>query len=127
MKITSSERKYYSGISGKGLINSLGLKTIRSSNKSKKSRYVITNFSLKGISKIIKEFEKFPYEGYVQKRSKHEPNDSYFYLSRHLAKCTMRTNSHVGPVITQITNTQKMNISETNMQNIPNLHVYYSY
>ena len=35
MKITSSEPKYYLGRSGEGLIISLGLKTIRRSNKNK--------------------------------------------------------------------------------------------
>ena len=34
----------------------------------------------------------------------------------------LRLNSYVGPVITQMTNTQKVNISEINTQNIPNLH-----
>ena len=57
------------------------------------------------------------------KRSKHEPTNSYFYLARNLAKCTMRLNSHVGPLITQMTNTQKMKISEMSTQEIPNLHV----
>ena len=30
-----------------------------------KSRYAITNVGMKDISKIIKRFEKLPYEGYV--------------------------------------------------------------
>ena len=47
------------------------------------------------ISRIIKEFEKFPYEGYVRKRSKHVPTDIYVYLARQLAKYMMRLNSHV--------------------------------
>ena len=37
----------------------------------------------------------------------------------------MILNLHVGPVRTKMTNTQKMNISETNTQNIPNLYVCY--
>ena len=82
--------------------------------------------SLKDISKIIKEFEKFPYEGYVQKRSKHEPTDSCLYLSRQISKCMMRLNSHVGPVRMQRTNTQKINNSDISTQNIPNLHVCYT-
>ena len=57
------------------------------------------------ISKIIKEFEKLPYEGYVWKRSTNKPTDSYFYPQRQLAKCMMRLNSHVGPVRIQTTNT----------------------
>ena len=36
----------------------------------------------------------------------------------------MRLNSQVGPVRTQTTNTQKMNISEMNTQKIPNSHVF---
>ena len=75
IKITSSEPKYYWGRSGKGLITYLGLKTIRRSKKKKKTSYTITNVSLNDISNTIKEFEKLPYEGCVQKRSKHEPTD----------------------------------------------------
>ena len=60
------------------------------------------------------------------KSPKHEPTDSYFYTSKHLAVCMMRSdtfNSHVEPVRTQMTYMQKMNISEMNTQNIPNLYV----
>ena len=59
----------------------------------------------------------------MRKRPKHEPTGSYFYLARHFAKCIMRLNFHFGPVRTHMTNTQKMNISEMNTQNIPTLHV----
>ena len=59
----------------------------------------------------------------MRKRSRHEPTDSYFYVSRQLVKSIMRLNLHVGPVRTQMTNTQKMNIYEMNKQNIPNLYV----
>ena len=55
MKITSSEPKEYLGRPGKGLITSVGLKTIVRSKKNKKVRYVITtNISLKEILKIIR-------------------------------------------------------------------------
>ena len=37
----------------------------------------------------------------------------------------MRLKSRVGPVRTQITNTQNMNIYEMNTQNIPNSHIYF--
>ena len=63
---------------------------------------------MKDASNIIKEFEKFPYEGYTQKRHKHETTDSYFYPTRHLSKCMMRAdalNLHVDPVITEMTGT----------------------
>ena len=42
---------------------------------------------MKYISMIIKEFEKLSYKDYVQKRPKHEPTDSYFYLERQISKC----------------------------------------
>ena len=77
IKITSLEPKYYLGISGKGLITSLGINTIRRLKKNKRARYAITNVILKDISKIIKETEDLPYRGYAQKRSKHVPNKSY--------------------------------------------------
>ena len=51
------------------MITSLGLKTILRSKKIKKARYAITNVSMKDISKIIKEFERFPYKGYVRESS----------------------------------------------------------
>ena len=34
---------------------------------------------MKDIYRIIKEFEKLPYEGYVQKSYKNESTASYFY------------------------------------------------
>ena len=53
--ITSSQQKYDLGISGKGMITFLGLKTnVRRKNKNE--RYNITNISMKDISKIIMEF-----------------------------------------------------------------------
>ena len=85
------------------------LKTTGSSKKKKNKRYAITNFSLKDISNIIKELEKFPYEGYVRNRPKHEPTENYFYLERQLDKCMMRAdtfNSHVYPVRNQMTSPQ---------------------
>ena len=56
------------------------------------------------------------YEGYLQKSPKHKPTDSNFYIARQLDKCVMRLNFAVGPERTQMTNTQKMNISEMNAQ-----------
>ena len=127
MEITYSEPKYYLGRSGKGLITSLGLRTIIRSKKDKKASYAITDVSLKGLSDNIKGFEDFTYEGYVWKRSKYVPTDSYSYLSRHLDKCMMRFNMHVGPVRTQMTNMQKMNNYETCPQNMNNFQVYSLY
>ena len=76
MNITSSEPEFNLERSGKGLITSLVIKTILRSNKNKIERYVISNASMKDLSKIIKEFEKLPFNGYAQKSTKHEPTDS---------------------------------------------------
>ena len=69
MKIISSEPKQYLLRLGKGLINSLGVKTIRRSNKNKKARYAIPNVSLKDISEIVKESDKFLYDAVQPKTS----------------------------------------------------------
>ena len=114
MRITSSEPKGYLRISGKGLIISQGLKTNVRPMRYKKTRYAITNVSMKYLPKIIKEFKKLPYKGYVWKRPKHEPTDSYFYLARQLTKCTMiddNLNLHVYPVRMEMTGMQQIPIS----------------
>ena len=93
MKITSSESKLKLEISGKGLINSLGFKAKVIPQKYKKARYAIVNVSKKGISKIIREFQKFETLTYEKKRPKYEPTDIYFYLARQFAKCMMRSDT----------------------------------
>ena len=57
MKITSPEPKDYLGISGKGLVAYLCIKTIGWSKKNKKARYAITNVSLKDIFKILRDLK----------------------------------------------------------------------
>ena len=64
MKITSSESKDNLRRSGKVLITSMGIKAKVRSHKYKKARYAIRNISKKDLSKIIREFEKLPYESY---------------------------------------------------------------
>ena len=59
MKIISSESKVKLERSGKGLIISLGFNSKVRPQKYKNARYSIVNVSKKGISKIIREFEKF--------------------------------------------------------------------
>ena len=106
MKITSSESKEKLERSGKGLITSLGFKAKVRPHKYKKARYAIGNVRKKDLSKIIRVFEKLPYESYEKKRSKHELTDSYYYLATNLAKCMMRADSlnlNVYPVRTEIT------------------------
>ena len=64
---------------------------------------------------IIKDFTGFSYKGYVHKRTKHEPTDSYFYPERQLAKCMMRAdalNQQVEPVRTEMTGKQQIKISQ---------------
>ena len=48
------------------------------------------------------------------------PTDSYFYLSIQIEKFMTRLNFPVGPVRTQMTNTQNMNNYEMSTQNITN-------
>ena len=76
IRITYSEPKDYLGRSRKGLINSMGINTNVRSKEYKKARYAINNVSMKDLSKIIKDFEKLSYKGYVRKSPKHEPTDS---------------------------------------------------
>ena len=90
MRITSSESKFKLGISGNGLINSLSFNAKTSRNKYKKSRNDIVNVSKKYLLKIIREFEKLPYDIYEKKSPKYEPSDSYFYPERQLANFMMR-------------------------------------
>ena len=58
MRITSSEPKGYLRISGKGLIISQGLKTNVRPMRYKKTRYAITNVSMKYLPRIIKYFDQ---------------------------------------------------------------------
>ena len=74
----------------------------------------MNNVTMKDISKIIKDFEKLPYKGYVRKRPKKEPTDSYFYLAKQLANCTMRAdafNLNVYPVRKEMTVMEQIPIS----------------
>ena len=75
------------------MIASLGLKAKARTKKYKKARYAIGNVSKKDLLKIIREFEKLPYESYEKKRPMNEPTDSYFYLVRQLVKCMMRADA----------------------------------
>ena len=71
----------------------------------------IINVSMKDLSRIIKDFKKLCYKGYVCKKPKHEPNDSNFYVARQLAKSMTRDgvlNFHAEPVRTEMTGTHKI-------------------
>ena len=67
MKTTSSESKGKLERSGTGLVTALDFKTKVRSQKYKKSRYAIGNFSEKDLSEIIKEFEKTGKVPYVKR------------------------------------------------------------
>ena len=85
MRITSSETKDNLGRSGKGFITSLGIKEKIRPKRYKEARYAIGSVSMKYLIKIIREFKKLPYKIYERRMPKHEPTDSYFYLSIKLA------------------------------------------
>ena len=89
IKITSSKPKDYSGRSGKGLITSLSVKAIWRKKNIKKAKFAISEVSLKNLSMINKEFKDVTYEGYVRKRSKQMPTDSYFYPAIQISKFMM--------------------------------------
>ena len=75
----------------------MGIKAKARPHKYKKARYDIGNFSKKGLSKIIREFDKLTYQSYESIRPKQEPTESQLYLARQLAKCMIRSdalNSH---------------------------------
>ena len=78
IKITSSDPKGYLGRLKKGLITSLGIKTNARSKNKKNSRYASSNFIMKDLSKIIKDFDNFHSKIYVWKIPKHEPTDGCF-------------------------------------------------
>ena len=73
------------------MVTALDFKNKVRSQKYKKARYAIGNVSEKGLSEIIKEFEKIGKLPYEKKSPKHEPTQSYFHLVRQLAKCMMRS------------------------------------
>ena len=89
METTSSESKERLEVSGKGLVTAMDFNTKVRLPKYKKARYAIGNVSEKDLSKIIKKFEKIEKIPYEEKSPKHEPTDSYFHLSREIAKCMM--------------------------------------
>ena len=76
MIITSSESKDNLGISGKGLITSLCIKSKSRKKKYKKSRYATGIVSKKDLSNIIREFEKLTYKSYEWRKPTHESTDS---------------------------------------------------
>ena len=44
------------------------------------------NVSKKDLSKVIRDFERLPYQSYEKNRPKNDPTYSYFYLARQLVK-----------------------------------------
>ena len=91
MKTTSSESKGKLGRPGKGLVTDLAFNTKVRSQKYKKARYSIENFSEKDLSKIIKEFEKIGRVPDEKRIPKYEPTPRCFHLVRQLAKCMVRS------------------------------------
>ena len=71
------------------MVTSLGFKNKVRFAKVKKAGYAIGNVSEKDLSNIIKEFDKIGKLPYEKKRPKREPTDSYFHITRQLAKCMM--------------------------------------
>ena len=73
------------GRPGKGLNNSLDLRTKRS-NKKQKARFDITDINNQEFRKFIKKFNNLPYLGYKIKYVHIEPMEAYFFLIKHITK-----------------------------------------
>ena len=71
------------------MITYLGLKSKARPNNYKRARYNIVNVSKKGLSKIIREFDKLTYNSYERRRPKHDPDDSYCYPARQISNYLM--------------------------------------
>ena len=80
METTSSESKVELEGSGKVLVTALDLNTKARSKEYKKARYAIGNFSMKELSKKIKECDKIVKVPYLKSIPKHEPTSNYFHL-----------------------------------------------
>ena len=96
------------------MITSLDLKAKLRPRKYKKARYYIGHVSMKDLSKIIREFEKFSYKSYEMRRPKHDSTDSYFYLLRQIMECMIRADAlHLEnyPVRTEMTGNKHILIS----------------
>ena len=65
---------------------------------------------MKDLSKMITQFEKLHFKSDEMTRPKNEPNYSYFYLARQIAKCMIKAdalNLHVYPVRMEINGTKQ--------------------
>ena len=73
------------------MVTALPIKTKVKSQKYKKARYAIRNFSMKDLSNIIKYFYEIFKVSYVKRIPKHEPTSSYYHLVRCIIECMMRS------------------------------------
>ena len=83
-EVTNSGSRAYVGRSGKGLTNSMNIRTRRRLNKKQNSRTSITDISSQYFMKLLEEFKYLPYLCYRKKLVKSEPTEAYFFLFSHL-------------------------------------------
>ena len=88
-EVTSSESKYYMGIPGKGLTNSLDLRTKISNNK-QWAIFSITGIAYQYFRKLLKNFNNSPYIGYKSKKVHNEPTKVYFFLIKNITHLIKR-------------------------------------
>ena len=105
IKITYSEPKDYLGIPVKGLITSLGIKTIIRPKKIERTRFSITEAILKDFLRLFMNLKIWLMRVMWGRLTK-IPTDSYFYLSRQISKCM--TSNSCDRVRTQKMSTQRM-------------------
>ena len=70
---------------GKGLTNSMYLRTKRS-NKKQNARFSITGITNQEFRKLLKRFNNSPYLGYKSKQVHNEPTEAYLFLIKHITK-----------------------------------------
>ena len=78
-EVTSSESKGYMGIPGKGLTNSLALRT-KSPKKKQKARFAITGITEQYFWGFLKKFYNSCYLDCKSKQARNEPTEAYLFL-----------------------------------------------
>ena len=72
-------------IPGKGVTNSLDLRT-KMSNKKQRERFAIIDITKQDFRKLLNCFEHSPYIGYKSKHVYNEPTEAYLFLIKQITK-----------------------------------------
>ena len=105
------------GIPGKGLTNSMALRT-KSMNKKQKARYSVTDITNQDLRKLLKGFTNSPYLGYKNKQLHNEPTEDLFLLIRQVSNI-IKIKTHVWICNKGV----KLDVDKTNCVNKTIVHV----